>query len=168
MRPGTSWCPEVGLGIPNLTSGHLWSRLFTGRVPRHRIDSRATARRRRKELLRCPRCMGGLTKGRGELTKEKRVPEKEFAEWQLCEPGLTVLIIYNTGTSEIFDFWNPLLCLSEKHHFAHSQKTYENPMDFKRFCFRPNSPRELSFYFCHTYNAFWMLYDIFVVRLRSF
>ena len=25
MRPGTSWCPEVGLGIPNLTSGHFRS-----------------------------------------------------------------------------------------------------------------------------------------------
>ena len=38
--------------------------------------------------------------------------------------------------------------------FAHSQKTYEFPMDFNHFSFRPNSPRELSFYFCHTYNAF--------------
>ena len=25
MRPGTSWCPEVGLGIPNLTSGQFRS-----------------------------------------------------------------------------------------------------------------------------------------------
>ena len=25
MRPGTSWCPEAGLGIPNLTSGHFRS-----------------------------------------------------------------------------------------------------------------------------------------------
>ena len=91
---------------------------------------------------------GRVNEGEGEICLWSRgIPIKRTACAYGCKPGLTVLIIYNTGAGEIFDFWNPPLRLSEKHHFANFQKTYENPMDFKHFCFRPNSLRELSFFF---------------------
>ena len=68
--------------------------------------------------------------------------------------GVTVLIIYNMGAREILIKDKSQAGCPKNIIFAHSQKTYEFPMDFNHFSFRPNSPRELSFYFCHTYNAF--------------
>ena len=52
--------------------------------------------------------------------------------------------------------------------FAHVQKTYENLMDFNSSDFHKNSPREITFYFCHTYNAFWTVATLFVLRLQRF
>ena len=44
--------------------------------------------------------MGGLTRGSVRSETEKRDPEKENALPPQAEPGLTVLIIYNTVTGE--------------------------------------------------------------------
>ena len=61
--------------------------------------------------------------------------------------SVTVLIIYNMGAGEKLISTRSRPACPKNIIFAHSQKTYENLMDFKHFCFRPNSPRELSFFF---------------------
>ena len=71
--------------------------------------------------------------------------------------SVTVLIIYNMSAGEKLISTRSRPACPKNIIFAHFQKTYENPMDFKHFCFRPNSPRELSLYFCSTYMRFWFV-----------
>ena len=65
-----------------------------------RSPTRARPREGEKRCLWSPGLMGGLARGRVRSETEKRDPEKEIAERQLCEPGLIVLMIYNTATGE--------------------------------------------------------------------
>ena len=82
--------------------------------------------------------------------------------------SLTVLIIYNMGAREKWIKDRSQGCRPKNIIFAHVQKTHENPMDFNSSDFHKNSPREISFYFCHTYNAFLTSSDLFVLRLQRF
>ena len=86
----------------------------------------------------------------GTALREQSLTERQPDNSDVC---LTVLIIYNMGAREKWIKDRSQGCRPKNIIFAHVQKTYENPMDFNHFSFRPNSPRELSFYFwSHVYR----------------
>ena len=60
----------------------------------------------RGECFWSPGLMGGLAGGRVRSRNSRGIPKKKSCSLN-CDPGLRVLIIYNMGAPEIFNFWNP-------------------------------------------------------------
>ena len=140
------WCPEVGLGVE----------VSRGRF--RFLASRGCSTASRGDLQDLGMSRSGVFAIRvgyegegGTALREQSLTERQPDN---SDVSLTVLIIYNMGAREKWIKDRSQGCRPKNIIFAHVQKTYENPMDFNHFSFRPNSPRELSFYFCHTYNAF--------------
>ena len=77
---------------------------------------------------------GRASRGEGEIKKQKRYPEKEIAEPQLCELGLTVLNICNSTAGEIgSEKCSPFLQLSNLLFdliTPRSQFLYKSPLFF--------------------------------------